>query len=82
LETRIAVLEERSKHQDARLSALEDDLKERIKNMETKMEEISKALGKALTSWNNRPSWLVTLALTALSTLATGLIIYVAKGGS
>lgn len=67
--TRVAVLETKSVSQEARLITLEADVGKKFDRLEAKLDEVLQAT-------RSRPTWLVSLTISALLTIATGLIIY------
>lgn len=65
-DTTVAVLE-------AKVKALEDTVRRIEDGVQQKFDRLEKKLDEAL---SGRPTWAVTLIITALSTLSTGLTIW------
>ena len=61
---------------DERVSGLEDWRK----TLNGLIEEIKKELQSLRLDWGNRPTWAVTIILTALSSLCVGLASYIIIG--
>jgi hypothetical protein len=70
LTTRVAVLETKNEAQECRLNTLETDVGKKFDRLESKLDQF-------LESARSRPTWMVSLLISGLLTIATGLIIYV-----
>jgi len=69
LKTRIAVLETKDDAQECRLNSLEIDMGKKFDRLEAKLDEVLRAS-------RSRPTWLISLTISGLMTLATGLTVY------
>jgi|GEM_PF-1068429 hypothetical protein len=69
LKTKVAVLESTSKAVEGRLNSLEIDVGKKFDRLEAKLDEV-------LETARGRPTWAVTLAISGLMTVATGLTVY------
>jgi len=74
LKTRVAVLETKNDAQECRLNSLELDVGKKFDRLEAKLDEVLKAA-------RSRPSWVVSLTISGLLTVATGLLIFLATKG-
>lgn len=70
LRTRVAVLETKNEAQEARLNSLEIDVGKKFDRLEAKLDEVLEAA-------RGRPTWAVTITISGLMTVVTGLIVYV-----
>ena len=70
LKTRIAVLETKDKVEQARLSALEIEVGKKFDRFEAKLDQV-------LVDAHRRPSWMVSILISGLMTIVTGLTAYV-----
>lgn len=70
LKTRIAVLETKAEAKQARLDSLEADVGKRFDRLEAKLDTV-------LQYAQGRPTWMVSIIISGLMTIATGLIVYV-----
>lgn len=74
LKTRVAVLETKDEAQEARLNSLELDVGKKFDRLEAKLDQVLQAA-------RGRPSWTVTIIISALLTICTGLAVaFIAKG--
>ena len=74
LKTRIAVLETKGEAQEARLNSLEIDVAKKFDRLEAKLDQLLQAV-------RGRPTWTVTIIITALMTICTGLAVaFIARG--
>ncbi|KLU65741.1 hypothetical protein DEAC_c23710 [Desulfosporosinus acididurans] len=69
LATRIAILETKGEAQESRLNSLEIDVGKKFDRLEAKLDQL-------IDSSQGRPTWTITLSLSALMTIATSLIVY------
>jgi len=70
LRIRIAVLETKDKVDQTRLNALEIEVGKKFDRFEAKLDQV---LGSA----NGRPTWTISLLITGLVTIVTGLTAFV-----
>lgn len=70
LKTRVAVLETKDEAQEVRLNTLEIDVGKKFDRLEAKLDQLLQAA-------QGRPTWTISLTISGLMTLVTGLIIYV-----
>lgn len=68
-ETAIAVLQEQIRSLYHRLGCLEVDVQQKFDRLEKKLDDALKG----------RPSWAVTIVVSSLLTISTGLIVYLVK---
>ena len=73
LKTRVAVLETKDVATEARLNTLEIDVGKKFDRLEAKLDQV-------LQTARGRPTWTITLIISSLMTLVTGLIVYVVTG--
>jgi predicted nuclease with TOPRIM domain len=66
-ETAVAVLQEKVKSLEAQMAALQEDVREKFDRLEAKLDE----------ALRGRPTWAVTMIISALLTITTGLSVYV-----
>ena len=74
IKTRVAVLETKNDAQECRLNSLELDVGKKFDRLEAKLDEVLKAA-------RSRPSWVVSLTISGLLTVTTGLLIFLATRG-
>ena len=70
LKTRVAILETKNEAQEARLNTLEVNVGKKFDRLEAKLDEVLEAARGRLT-------WTVTIAISGLMTVATGLAVFV-----
>jgi hypothetical protein len=74
LKTRVAVLETKDEAQEARLNSLELDVGKKFDRLEAKLDQVLQAA-------RGRPTWTITIIISALLTICTGLAVaFIAKG--
>ena len=74
LKTRVAVLETKDEAQEARLNSLEIDVGKKFDRLEAKLDQV-------LQSARARPTWTVTIIISALLTICTGLAVaFITRG--
>ena len=70
LKTRVAILETKNEAQEARLNTLEVNVGKKFDRLEAKLDEVLEAARGRLT-------WTVTIAISGLMTVASGLAVFV-----
>ncbi|WP_407308116.1 hypothetical protein [Desulfosporosinus sp. SB140] len=70
LKTRVAVLETKNEAAEVRLNSLEIDVGKKFDRLEAKLDQLLRAA-------QGRPTWTVSLTVSVLLTIVTGLIVYV-----
>ncbi|MHB1654118.1 MAG: hypothetical protein ACYCVD_16830 [Desulfitobacteriaceae bacterium] len=74
LRTRVAVLETKDEAQEARLKSLEIDVGKKFDRLEAKLDQVLQAA-------RGRPTWTVTIIISALLTICTGLAVaFITRG--
>jgi len=71
-DTAVAVLQEKVKFLESQLCAIQVDVRDKFDRLEVKLDMALKAIQS-----DRRPTWSVAGALTLLTTVCTGLIVYV-----
>jgi hypothetical protein len=69
LSTRVAILETKNDAAEARLNSLELDVGKKFDRLEAKLDQL-------LDATQGRPTWTISLLISALLTIATGLIVF------
>lgn len=70
LKTRIAILETKDSAELLRLNAIEVDVGKKFDRLEVKLDQVLEAS-------HGRPTWTVSIIISGLLTIVTGLIAYV-----
>ncbi|GIM47715.1 hypothetical protein DNHGIG_32640 [Collibacillus ludicampi] len=58
------------------------ELEEKINNLEEQVDEKTQDIKELRRKINSRPSWVISILITSLSTITVGLIVYIITGGS